>query len=796
MKFNFKKISAIGASLLLTGLTMGVAAAASYPEPFVSGGVADVAIVYGSGAYALDGIPAKSIQDELATHVSGSLVASGENVYQFEKTSTKLHLGDHYVNITTTLDDDSDELPVLLAAGKFIDNDKDEFDYTQKIVMGALGQLTMFDDNDYKADTPTVGFRIPASQNILTYTLTFSDTPLMSDLPTSNLPLMGKNYYVLSNTTTTLTLLDSAETAILSEGETATIDGKVVSIEYIGSTEVKLNIDGETTASLAEAQTQKLKEGSYIGIKDILYNAVQGADNKVEFSIGSGKLKLTDGGSADVQINDNSVSGVVADFSLSGDTLTSINITWSAEDDSFVTDDSDLTMPGFEIVKLSYGGLTYPTEEVIEVQQGGTTYATLNDFPLKDGVKDIDFLYGDSTSFTALGKDASNVFVTDANKDGNITFDKDTDAYFVVSWTDTKDAESYLMKANGFTTDSSSIDRVDIEYWSDGAWVKKKASAKATDTLTIGSIGLTLGAVSNSGNSVEIWNSSANTATSITSFNTLYSKEGMTLYLPWVNSTATNITNTTTYSTAALACAALGLHSGVGEIFTGTLAYNSSTLSVSTTACATSWTLNTIEEDRTGAKYSGDAINLTLGWDSSTTAEVEVSDVVGEEVTFAEIGSTKVERSFMYSALATEILWNKPSTGQKSVKLIYHGDEVAGDAYISSADATMAAGEIGTVLYTDAETASYKEKNVIVVGGSCINAAAAALVGGRLCEGAWTTATGVGSGQYIIKGYATSSITSKFALLVAGYNAADTVNAATYLRTQNPDLSAQFIGPQ
>jgi hypothetical protein len=40
---NFKKISAIGASILLTGMTMGVAAAANYPNPFVVGGAADVA---------------------------------------------------------------------------------------------------------------------------------------------------------------------------------------------------------------------------------------------------------------------------------------------------------------------------------------------------------------------------------------------------------------------------------------------------------------------------------------------------------------------------------------------------------------------------------------------------------------------------------------------------------------------------------------------------------------------------------------------------------------------------------
>jgi len=50
MKFNFRKISAIAVSALMTGMTMGVAAAANYPAPFVSGGSPNVAIVYGTGA--------------------------------------------------------------------------------------------------------------------------------------------------------------------------------------------------------------------------------------------------------------------------------------------------------------------------------------------------------------------------------------------------------------------------------------------------------------------------------------------------------------------------------------------------------------------------------------------------------------------------------------------------------------------------------------------------------------------------------------------------------------------------
>ena len=50
MRLNFKRISAIASSILMLGMTAGIAAATSYPAPFVVGGSPNVAIVYGSGA--------------------------------------------------------------------------------------------------------------------------------------------------------------------------------------------------------------------------------------------------------------------------------------------------------------------------------------------------------------------------------------------------------------------------------------------------------------------------------------------------------------------------------------------------------------------------------------------------------------------------------------------------------------------------------------------------------------------------------------------------------------------------
>src|SRR3989344_304561 len=115
MKLNFKKISAVLGSVIMAGATLGFAAAAAYPAPFVdSEGVADVAVIYGANAdsdptglaSALDYVQAGNVQTDLSGYVSGGTVIEGES-FKFEKTSTKFHLGDNITGvISTALDED------------------------------------------------------------------------------------------------------------------------------------------------------------------------------------------------------------------------------------------------------------------------------------------------------------------------------------------------------------------------------------------------------------------------------------------------------------------------------------------------------------------------------------------------------------------------------------------------------------------------------------------------------------------------------------------------------------------
>lgn len=748
MKEIFRKAITVLGSVALVGATVGVASAANYPAPFDDGSV----VVTGAGAASSDSIAAGKVVTGLQSAASAksigkkTLSGTGDS-YKFEKSSTKFHLGDTITGVISSKLDDQ-ELPTLLADVTYLDTNNDEFDYTQEITMAA-NQLTMFDDNDYKRDAPTVGFKIASGATVMTYTLDFSDMPTIANMDDTDLTIMGKEYYVLSVATTNdkITFLDSANEVILSEGDTKTVTSGdrtyEVSIDYISSTKVSLKINGEVTKTLAEGGTYKLNSGSYVGIKELRYNAKDTGISSVKFSIGNGKLILTDG--SDMEINDDTINNMAVTITNSSNKLDKVSIAWKADDDLFVTESSEITMPGFEAVKLSFGGLAYPAEETIEVIAGSDDYMQLNNFPLRNSEEDISLLYtAGGSAYAGLGQDANTKLVTSAT--GSLTFDSDTDEYFVVSYDDGSSAESYLVKATGFKIDNS-VNKTTFQYKNNGVWTDVKSDAQENDTFSLGDTELAVGAIDKAAHTVVVTNNSANT-----NFYTLYSKEGMKLFLPHTTS--------------------------------GTTGY------INFSASPTAWNLTFIEEDKNENPAGGDTFYATVGVNAQTPVEPSITTISGEEATFSEIGSTDEFRSFMYSALASELLWNK-GPDQKSLKVIYHGSEVKADVYVTAPSVGLTgSGETGIMSAKDSETSKYSGKNMVVIGGSAINTVAADLLGGAHRGAAFTTKTGVAAGGFLIESFDKGG---KTALLVAGYNAADTSKAVDYL-VNNMDKVDTTVG--
>jgi len=809
MKFNFRKITSVIASAVMLGSTLGIAAAASYPAPFISGGAADVAVVVGANAASSDYLAAvdigQNLQAELAkqTATSGGTTgatASGGDSYKLEKTSTKFQLGNGILDVASATITKSN-LPILLKDGTYVDDDNDEFDYTQKIEL-ANSSVTMFDDNDYKADTPTVGIRIANAAHVLNYTITFSATPTWTDLTSTNLNILGKSYFILSTdapTNTTMTLLDSAVTETLNEGEskTITVNGKeyIVSIAFITTNEVKLTINGQTTNVLNAAETQKLSDGAYVGIKTVSVQNYAGGTKQVEFSIGSGKLKLVHGN--DIEMNDDVVSrlkGYVG--GQSADKLTSITLSWDADKDKFVAADSSPEMPSFGAVKLSFGGMTYPEVETIVVEEGSDAYMVLKNFPLKDTTTDINLVWqNDSKNITGIGKDADEILRTSSPiGSSNITFDADTDSYFVASFHDTSNSESYLMRATNFkTTATTYANKTTIQYRTgvgDAAtWTVAPGGTDAVngDTISIGNVDFVLGMINYSASSVVIRPSST-----AVDFNTLYSNAGLKVELPYYNETV--------LGDAAVDCADANFGAAqVGMNLGNTTCRpdGTNTTCLVVRCYKTTWPVLFTERDKSGTVANGPTFNATIGYNSASTPQLSVTAVARQGVqteTFKQQQSTKMWENHVYSALATKLLWDK-SADQYALTAEYHGSESFANVFLAGPGVSVTEGTTGTGTVTtlgsvtkkDSELSSTdKAKNLVVIGGSCINSVAAEILGGSYCEADFTTNTGVGANQFLVKVITSPYATDKVAMLVAGYEAADTLKAVEYVTKEVP----------
>lgn len=802
MNLNIKKISAVLASGLMVVSGIGFAAAANYPAPFVSGGSADAAVVYGTDADNLDVVAAGNIRDDLKTFVTttggstGSSASGGDSIL-LAKTSDNLNLFNTWGVFTGTIDET--DLSTLLAKGTYVADDNDEFDYEQKIIIGTPN-LTHFRDSDYEDEvgltdkTPTLGFKLSSSTYVMNYTLDFtsdaeSDVASgdMEDIEGSDLPLFGKTYYVsdMKNGSSTstfgkLTLLDSAVKTTIEEGETTTVTlgDKTYSVmlNFIGSSTVKFDVDGQITSTLSAGQTYKLSDGAYIGVREINTQDYAGGIKTVEFSIGSGKLELTS--AAEIKLNDDTISGVKAwvykgTGSSGTEKIDKITVEWKTDEEEFLSPETDLKLPGFEAIKFTMGDFVRTTEEKITIQPDGDTSVELT-APIKDGDVSFNLLYANASGeFTGLGKASDDRLVTSGSN--SLTFyekqsGNDYHSYFVASYNVTSEAESYLLRAKVSYDSGDDRNETTIEKKQDGSWTAICEERISGQTCDIGSVTLTLSSIAYTSGGDE---SVVITASDSVNFNTIFTKGGLGIYLPYEaaeNSTANGAINFTQPNDAA----------DVGHTYDKFYLYMDG-------------------EDKDDNIASGRQFYFTI--DDTSTDKLQISELDGSGTGGSnglEIDESSTFETYIFDDVAPRVLhYTNPDEDYVEVYYPSGNSETYAQVYLAETGVVVSSegtGDAGMMIVKDTEVSSVQTKNLVIVGGSCINSAAATLLGGAYCTTDFTDMTGVGAGEYIIKGYSGAFTAGKMALLVAGYEAADTSNAQQYLTGQTVDTSKEYIG--
>lgn len=780
---KFKQISALGASALMVGLTMGVGAAANFPTPFSNNNADGMAIVSGSSSGVSDTVAVNDIASYLATKVQsvgGSSSATGGESWKLEKSTNKFNLGDSMNTFFSKLD--SDELPNILGDGLYSNDDNDEFDFEQEITLAGL-TLTHFleSDNDFSlADTPVIGFNLARNTFILNYTLEFTPDAAEAggswvagnSLETTDLTMLGTEYYVLSARNSSefnhkLTLLDAANSAIVTQSGTTTISAGGISyevgIDWMSSTETILNINGVTTNKLKEGGVFKVSNDVYVAVKNNLFTDAQTPDlNKIEFSIGSGKIEIQNG--VEVKINNEDVSNIVGStavlngyISVTGNNLDKIVLEWKLDEDDWLIPGEDLTLPGLGTIKLSMGGFNIPSEELTTVD--GDANSIKVSTIIKDGSLDLHILALNSTSsgFENLGEkpvsdSGRHILVTnDSTNSITIELNESQESYFVATWINGDDSESYafeIQKIDGTDSTKNATTLNNLASLTGDIIIKSIGDSSDRGELTV-----TLDAADDALGTATITLTRTSGTTGTLYADRIVTRDGLTFRLPVDNVSAT------------------------------TDGY------INITDVPTTWVMNFTEEDADGNIGSGKSFTVTLG--VSGTDGGEVTTVSGI-TTYETTTTSNMYLGYVVSDLSTKVLHDRPTgSSLNSVEIVYHDTETFADVFVSESSVSIGGvdGGAGVPIFKDNEELSWKDRNVVLVGGSCINSATAKVLGVAVgtCGSDFTTATNVGVGEYMIKSVGGFFTTGKIALIVAGYSKADTQAAASYL-TAHPNV--------
>ena len=884
MKINFKKISAIASSILLTGMTMGVAAAANYPAPFVAGGVANVAIVYGTGegVSSLDIIQSGNIQTNLQSSMGASSTSSASTsisgeAYPLFTGSTKVYINDSLNTVRGVLTET--EMPTVLNDDSFSGNV--DASYTQTITLGTVystrdKNLITFAKQPTSDTDPQLALTIGTARTDPLYnaSVTFNKAVNLThaDSEGEEITLFGHKFTIGSATTSTsLVLLKEAEKLSLDSdanpSQEVTILGEVYTIELVSASDTSATVKVTNSAGVSESKEINEAASKKINGITIAISTSDETNLKLSASViaGADKITLTDSSSVTIGEEDTTIDGTHVEFEPNGrtDDITKLVVTAFADDsdeDAIVAGGSfvDPVFGSFKIDLTGFNlGVDSTSREEIKFEDNGDDRMAITFTDHRDELLSGFQFARNTTQKMELQHDSTgeqNISIQEAE----ILHVND---YVVVGNED----NGYLLKvstiSNALTGYSS--DAVKFSDAISGGSYETTISSEGAGTVTVGGqvYDVTYAALSGVDQKNITLNAQESTGNNMNVYGTIETSKGalVMFYKPLLNfslsawsSTASNLTNNMLdsqganlagiripdgdgYTTATVASSLGGngnwtINDGTAKylntssIIAGasvTLTIGKLTFNLTSAATAANQDVNRsslyLIDPETSANIVNPAIVIFTEKDDNSDYQAQIItlepgatsddgigvsdairtwgvDNVWEAITKAS--DSKIQQEMDLWGILTTM--DTSDSDQNTLIVSYPDEQIYAMLYAaeeaatltSSGGSTTSATQLGEVLVKDTEVASVSSKNLIIVGGSCINSAAAKVLGGADCGAAFTTKTGVGSGQYLIQSVGDAYATGKIALVVAGYEAADTVNAATYLRTQTVDTTA------
>ena len=827
MRFQkaIKRMIALGTGAIMVGSSVFAAAdLANYPSPFVKDGKFSGVLVVGDKAAAEDVIGISDIVSSLqfaatkkaATTAAGTVAVEGDawqvgtsNHLELSEDGSTTDTIETLRNITTYIDKNNLK---ALASGS-VSNNKVTSPFNQYLYLLGPGSGTTLDngyviysENDGDVSADFLYFK--SGREIARYLIEFT-TALESDVDDSagsasstglfltdyqdvDLTLFGRKYTIVTAKRQTtggsemvLTLMGGAgkDTLIEKQTKTYTIGGKdyETTLNFVDADEAQFVINGQTSRKMKDGDTDKLSDGTTIGVTDVLYQDYAGGIHSATFFIGANKLEIKDTGVTDVvssnqlKVDDNTIddASVIIEGTTTNTTfkINRIHVNMTSDDNFFVpaggklseaikTEGGTTAEPQVLFTEnwdIEYRGLKKVNTEKIKLKTSGSSQYNL-EFVDGDGNK-VDVSIGKATAANALKfGDDGKPFIN--NENSSIA----KDAYFVVTDGSRKRGErkTYVLQYKG--ADKVTADNPVLKFKNIGG------SKTIEQTFAAAEEGTSIATLKVGGADFKIYNATG--VASDMNANDFPIRIDLDAS-GGINGANLSIINITTRYGAEI------------QLVNSTI--------TDTAAMSLRMIIKTPDEARDGnAKDSVEnvqaldyAVNITA--DSST----KVALAVLSGYTTAQNGQKITERTpdgetnvqYGYTSYGTFIKRDSPSSEPGTLDIDYPESQRYPLVYItakgtsfsevgaSTTDAvTVQRIEVGAAKLAS-EVANVNAQNTIIVGGPCANTAAATILGNPVdCTAGFEP----GSGRIELYENANGNV----AMLVAGYAAVDTRNAA------------------
>lgn len=859
----------------MTLSTVALAAAVNYPAPFVQGGTANVAIVYGANSATTDLVAAANIQSSLASALADQASGNGGSdntiegdAYALFTSSSPLLLNASINSVRSSVTESN--LPTVLADTDFSGNVDAQTTFT--IDVGS-NPRTIFAKQPSSSDDPQVGILLgtAASSYVYNATATFNKAINFThaDSEGENLYLFGQTFTVSSATDSTdLVLFKSADTVFLSVGgdnpmpsEEVEIDGVSYLVELIAASDTAATIR-LTNQATGESDQKEINEAQSKKVLNIEV-AIDNADENnfqltAQVVLGAARVKLSDGSEVLLGTDEDPIKGTRVSFP-SGTTpvnLTSLTVQVFAPDGSndFISPGNAFVDPVFGTFKIEFAGLENDaSREEIVIDSSGDDKLALTFTNWQDKtLTSFEWLNNQSsaraTSFLGIDEGDERIFVQEMAQINRT-------AYTVVGNEDTGYlVELYdLYNASGSGSNTYSNDRVKFRnaFDSSQTW-EATITAEGTGTVDIGGQTYTVTYIDDrDGDENEDWarlNYPDTASTAMVIYPTIETSRGAKLFFyepltinvgNWdgtdVDLTSFSIPDGDGYTSITVSNDQLTGNFTIGSTLIGN---GTSSVSQAVGKLNYNFTVTGLNEtkiflrDVNGGNINTPAIVLFEQQDDANNYEaviaisggggtssngVTISDVDftwngDADMTSSAYGSSGLNLESdddlyqMMDVWGTVVTTDKPSSAdQYPVTISYPQNQVMANVYVAEEAASITGSggsggstSLGEIIVADSEYLQVATKNLIVIGGSCINEVAASLLesDSPICGSSFEDATGVGDGSFLIQTFESPFADSRVATLVAGYDADDTENAATYLRTQTvmTDIGKKYIG--